>query len=203
MKDIQISQETYTRLEQLATGFSDTPDSVISRLLDGLDNKPERKPELVFFPEDEEQFKQLLINNKFAEITYYLKDGSRNVQIWNAKRFSESSNLKANLWSGQLREWKSKGITRAELYIFPPKEDADNQAKYTICRAVSSNLNIPFRELQEIKFDYDIEGYGSQATLLIKFDDQIDIEKLVHIPGFELDGKSVTIGQHELDYPLS
>jgi len=203
MKNIEISRETYKRLEQLATGFSDTPDSVISRLLDGLDNKPEKKPELVFFPEDEEQFKQLLINNKFAEITYYLSDGSRNVQIWNAKRFSESSNLKANLWSGQLRDWKSKGIIRAELFIFPPREDAEDEAKYAICRAISSNLNIPFRELQTIKFDHSIEGYGSQATLLIKFDDQVDIEKLAHIPEFVLNDKSIAIGQHELDYPLS
>lgn len=203
MKNIEISQETYKRLEQLATGFSDTPDFVISRLLDGLDNKPEKKPELVFFPDDEEKFKHLLIRDKFAEITFYLNDGSRNVQVWNAKKFSESSNLRANLWSGQLRDWKAKGIIKAELSIFPKRQNHEDAGEYAVRRATSSILNIPFSELQDIDFDYEIAESEGQKCLIINFHDTCDMDKLGHIPGFDKASKSVTIGENELNYPLS
>lgn len=104
---IEISDSTYNRLEKLAEGF-DTPDTVISRLLDSVEGTVESKPEIVLCPSDEEHFKRLLLRDQLAEVAIYKSDMSREVSQWVAKRFTESSNLKANLWSGYLRDWKKK-----------------------------------------------------------------------------------------------
>jgi hypothetical protein len=203
IKTIEISQDTFERLEEQVIGFSDTPDSVISRLLDGLENKTDKKPELIFLPEDEEQFKKLLIRDQIAEITLYKKDGSRIVLVWNAKRFSESSNLRANLWSGQLRDWKSKEIVKAELRIYCQPTNNDNKSEFQICRVISPIFNIPFDELLAMDFDFQVEGHSHDAKLKINFHDTCTENQLKDIPGINLHDKSVIVRQHEIDYPLS
>jgi len=114
---ITLSDETYRSLESLAIGF-DTPERVIERLIEQVtsDSVKETKPRLTFLP-DESTFKKELLLNKRAQIVLYTKDSVRDVIHWNAARFQPSSNLRANLWSGCLRNWKEKGITSAELSI--------------------------------------------------------------------------------------
>lgn len=118
---IEISNETYERLGKLVIGF-DSPENVISRLLDQAEGKTIQKPELFFEPKNEDEFKARLLETKEAEITLYKNDGSREILHWNAHRFKPESNLRANLWSGQLRGWPEKGIVKAELTVLQVSE---------------------------------------------------------------------------------
>jgi hypothetical protein len=71
-----------------------------------------------FFPADESMFKSLLIQRKRAYVRLYTSDGKAGpVTEWNAERFTETSNLRGNLFSGYLRNWKNRGIVKAELAI--------------------------------------------------------------------------------------
>ncbi|QUS55517.1 hypothetical protein [Pseudovibrio brasiliensis] len=115
-KTIEISDTTYSQLEKLASGF-ESPDNVIQRLLLKTSTTLESKPELVFDPQDEREFKKQLMLHKCAEVIIHKADGSKNISIWHADRFSENSNLRGNLWSGYLRGWKEAGIVKAELKI--------------------------------------------------------------------------------------
>lgn len=127
---IRVSDATFKRLEALAKGF-DTPGAVIDRLLDASDResgrlapsaseaKPEplRRPTLVFRPADETEFKERLLRRRLAKVVLHKADGSSETQVWRAERFSRTSNLRGNLWSGYLRGWETRGITRAEFTI--------------------------------------------------------------------------------------
>jgi hypothetical protein len=119
--NITLSDETFRRLENLAVGF-DTPERVIERLLDVVelngDTPTESRPNLEFIP-DELTFKNELLTRKRAQVILYFKDGDRDVLHWNASRLRPKSNLRANLWSGFLRNWKEKGIVSAELSVLP------------------------------------------------------------------------------------
>lgn len=123
---IRISDELYNKLEKLAVGF-DTPTAVIERLVNIHGNvdvsqekwagsKALKKPELVFYP-SEDEFKFQLIEKKVASVVLYMKDGSSESLEWRANRFSSDSNLRANLWSGYLRGWEEKGIVKAEFTV--------------------------------------------------------------------------------------
>lgn len=136
-RQIEVSEEIYSRLESLARGF-DTPESVIERILDNYDQKLESNPpasfaspprpiirlndqlELIFSPVDELKFKELLLKVKAAQIHMYKINGSKIVKTWRVKNFTESSNLKGNLLSGYLRGWREKGIYKAEVVIDDP-----------------------------------------------------------------------------------
>jgi len=120
---IRISDKLYARLESHAKGF-DTPSALIERLLDAQDGivikeikESTEKPELIFLPSDEDQFKKLLISGKQAAVSLHRIDGSIEKRIWKANKISQSSNIRGNLWSGILRGWKKKGIVKAELSI--------------------------------------------------------------------------------------
>lgn len=133
-KSINVSDEIYRRLEGLAIGF-DSPERVIERLLNEIDSSSSRltesKPTLTFIP-DEQTFKNELLAKKRAQVVLHLRDGQRDVLQWNASRFQPSSNLRANLWSGILRNWKEKGIVSAELSVLPrgtssPGDDTESR----------------------------------------------------------------------------
>lgn len=123
---IRISDDLYKRLESQAQGF-DTPTGVIERLLDSYEgskptakkpsSKASTKPELVFHPGDESLFKKKLVESGKAYILLHYSDGTSKESVWNAQRFTLTSNLRGNLWSGYLRNWKKDGIVKAELAI--------------------------------------------------------------------------------------
>ena len=117
----------YKKLESLAVGF-DTPASVIEKLvalhgnIEGADNKwteieVSKKPQLIFYPDDEDDFIKLLVKNKKAFVKIYLKDSSSMIHEWTANKIKLSSNLRANIWSGYLRNWKNLEISKAEFAI--------------------------------------------------------------------------------------
>ena len=110
---IEISKSTFDRLASQAAGF-DTPDAVINRLIDHSLGQSDVKPSIIFIP-SEAEFKSSLLQTRVAEARVYHTDGNHYVLPWNAKKLQSSSNLRANLWSGLLRNWKQKKISRVEL----------------------------------------------------------------------------------------
>ena len=50
-----------------------------------------------------------------ATVTLHYFDGDTSDGTWPPSRFTEQSNLRANIWSGYLRGWKDKGIVKAEF----------------------------------------------------------------------------------------
>ncbi|MGL4715725.1 MAG: hypothetical protein ACRCWL_07420 [Aeromonas sp.] len=110
---IEISKSTFDRLSSLAVGF-DTPDAVINRLINHSLGQSETKPRIMFIP-SEAEFKRLLLQTRVAEAKIYHSDGRHFVVPWNATKLQSSSNLRANLWSGFLRNWKQKKISKVEL----------------------------------------------------------------------------------------
>ncbi|TCV07221.1 hypothetical protein [Vibrio crassostreae] len=153
-RTIEITAETYARLEKLAVGF-DSPEAVINRLLDQAEGKSETKPTLMFFPEDEAEFKRELIKSKEAEVVLYKVDGTREVSRWNANKLTESSNLRGNLWSGLLRNWKEKGIKKAEFFVLPPTityPDGDDD-RVGLDKALSLQLNLTYEEVQLLEYE--------------------------------------------------
>lgn len=121
---IEISQTTYDRLAKHVVGFG-TPESVIIHLLDKVEAETGQKPILSFNPANENEFKTQLQVTRRANVTLRMADGSEEHGVWNARSFSETSNLRANLWSGYLRDWKKKGIISASFSI-AEHDDSDN-----------------------------------------------------------------------------
>ena len=131
-KQIEISVDLYKRLESHSKGF-DTPQNVIERLVtffeshldsetfDPFTQSPKdllpssQHLEIVFHPEDEDKFKSLFLDKKIAWILVSKTDGSSQLKVWECRRFSETSSVKGNLLSGHLRNWREKGIIKAEI----------------------------------------------------------------------------------------
>ena len=157
--NLSVSKCTYRRLEKHAAGFNDTADRAINRLLDLVENSKEStaelKPELTFTEQfdgsysglEAEEFKSRLVKVQKAEVVIHYADGSHKVRIWKASKFNSESKLLANIWSGPLRDWKKKGIVRAELEIYNDKFIKELGHNVTRVRSVSKRLNIPSRQL--------------------------------------------------------
>jgi hypothetical protein len=76
--------------------------------------------EIAFLPADENGFRSLLIQQKRAYVVIYKSDGTiEPVKEWTASRFTESSSLRNNIFSGHLRNWKQRGIVKAVFSIDP------------------------------------------------------------------------------------
>ncbi|EOV6289358.1 hypothetical protein ACN93C_004582 [Vibrio parahaemolyticus] len=128
---IRISDEIYRRLESHAVGF-DTPQNIIEKLLDFYednDGSPNQVVEastslkeaihldIIYYPNDV-QFKTDLLACKEAYIKLTKTDGTSEIKHWNASRFTEESSVNGNLRSGFLRDWRKKGICKAELSTY-------------------------------------------------------------------------------------
>lgn len=180
---IEISQQTYSRLESLAKGF-DTPEAVIVRLMDLAEGRSETKPKLTFYPNDEQLFKKELIDVKEAEVVLYKTDGSREITRWKANKISDSSNLRGNLWSGFLRGWKDKGIKSAEFTILPkglntPDDDTE------LRKAIALELGLKFDELSQLEFELseNTSDDGLVYSHILQFDENCNEEILSKIDG--------------------
>ena len=75
------------------------------------------KLDINFFPEDKAQFKAFLLKEKQAWVLLYMDDGSKILHQWNAFRFTDKFIVLGNLRSGYLRDWRDKGIIRADIAI--------------------------------------------------------------------------------------
>lgn len=203
MKKIEISDSTFLRLEGLVVGF-DSPESVIIRLLDLAEYKngenSEAKPTIVFSPNDETKFKQLLVRFKRAEVVIYKHDGTREILQWNASKLTESSNLRRNLWSGFLRDWKKKNISSIQLSIYPLPEHHDDIQAYELHKELSVILGLTFEELVESEYEINTNESddGQIYDYIVRFYDDCDQEILNRIDGIN-DNNEVTVAAHLLN----
>lgn len=70
---------------------------------------------LEFIPNDKKLFKDLLIKNKFAKLTYHYSNGTTEEKDWIVRDFKETSNLIGNLRSRpetRKKNWKEYGIIK-------------------------------------------------------------------------------------------
>lgn len=184
---IEISELTLERLEKMAIGF-DTPEGVITRLLDLAENKKEIKPDLVFNPGDENRFKSLLIKDKLAEVIIYKNDSTREVTQWNANKFNEKSSLRGNLWSGFLRDWKSKGIAKIELTIYPKPTIHDDIDTFQQKKRLAIALNLTFSEVLPLDFEViENTNNGFVYDYTVRFYSNCDRNTLSKIKGLSND----------------
>jgi transcriptional regulator with XRE-family HTH domain len=191
---IDLTPETFTRLEKLAQGF-DTPEAVIIRMLNVVEGKKEVKPILYFEPSDETIFKQRLIEAKEAEVVIYKHDGNREIVFWSANRFSESSNLRANLWSGLLRDWKKKNILKVELLILPKTNSIDERNEIESMKILAQELGLTFVELSNLTYGIteNISNDGLLYDYTLQFDENCDREILDKIVGLE-ENNGINVG---------
>jgi len=152
MKKLDISDHIYTRLAKHAVGF-ETPESVIERLLDAYEIVPGQKPKLTFIPENEEEFKARLVESRHAYVELRMEDGTIQAGEWSAHSFKDSSNLRANIWSGYLRNWSKRGIVAAtfEVVMSPNSEDKIVQSaefeKYVINQHASGSISVKVNDM--------------------------------------------------------
>ncbi|MCI5168279.1 MAG: hypothetical protein D3903_19865 [Candidatus Electrothrix sp. GM3_4] len=126
---IDIPTSLYQRLSSHAKGF-ETPSTVIERLLNSFEGQKMTESisnvkktiilpaslEMIFHPDnDEEKFKQLLLQKKIAYILLDKLDGTQEVKEWDASNFKQNSSVNGNLRSGRLRGWREKGIVKVEV----------------------------------------------------------------------------------------
>jgi len=192
MPQITLSDAVYKRLEQHATGF-DTPEQVISRLLNFAEGASHSKPELSFCPEDDKEFKAAFIASGHAEVVLYYNSGKRDVIHWEAKRFNEDSNLRANLWSGYLRNWKDKGIIKAELTALP-RETRDPEDETMRTRMIAHAINLKYDELDEIQGLFEVHEQTTNDDMLVGYYVEFDrdtpealLEKISGLSGHTVD----------------
>lgn len=125
---IKIPFQLYDRLGLHAKGF-ETPTDVIERILNFYESQEGVKstekfetrkeltgtPDITFYPSNEHNFKKELLKTKVAYILLHKVDGTTELKEWNALNFRPDSSVNGNLRSGYLRDWKNKGIIRAEI----------------------------------------------------------------------------------------
>jgi len=92
------------------TNNTDTSSVVRSPLYSG-------QLDIQFYPPNPKQFKAFLLQSKEAWVLLHKSNGQKDLHHWNASRFTERSNLMNNLRSGYLRNWRKKGILKAEIAI--------------------------------------------------------------------------------------
>ncbi len=114
--------ETIEDLVGVMFGLSEVDSSPIISVQEVLSKSAAKdyappKLEIEFIPGDEVSFKEDLIRKKCAHVLLYMSNGDVNRSVWQAKKFSLSSNLRGNLFSGYLRGWRNKGIRKAVFSI--------------------------------------------------------------------------------------
>lgn len=125
---IEIPINLFHRLSSHAKGF-DTPAIVIERLLNSFEGRKHSEPtvcvktvvdfptslKIVYYPHDEESFRQELLQKNIAYLLLHKLDGTKELKKWNASNFQPHSSVNGNLRSGYLRGWKKRGIIKAEI----------------------------------------------------------------------------------------
>jgi hypothetical protein len=130
----------------------------------------------------------LLVKTRIAEVVLYKSDGTRAINYWNANKLTTNSNLRGNIWSGLLRNWKAKGVVSANFTVNPSHK---NNPEFERDQILASELGLTFSEINEIDEDYELTKYidndGRVYDYEIRFFDNVDPKILVHINGLNED----------------
>lgn len=123
--NIDITEELHQRLGAHAVGF-ETPEEVIVRLLDHFEAKSNISKPILKLSPSEAEIKHNLVKQKTVWKELHFNDGSIKVEEWVATQFKETSNLKSNIWSGPLRDWKNKSISKLILSTEKPNTKSNS-----------------------------------------------------------------------------
>ena len=75
-------------------------------------------PDIIFYPSNEEQFKNELLKTQKAHFVLTYQSGVIKTSPWKAEHFDATSNLKANIQSKPFwRKKKQEGLVKVEVYI--------------------------------------------------------------------------------------
>jgi hypothetical protein len=75
-------------------------------------------PDIIFYPSDEEQFKNELLKTQKAHFVLTYQSGMIKTSPWTADHFEATSNLRANIQSKPFwRKKKQEGLVKVEVYI--------------------------------------------------------------------------------------
>ena len=103
-------------IERLLNQLEETSGTSSDDRQEGLGREPSSNKQLIFLPSEDEFRSQLLIHKR-ARVAISYTDGSTEEKIWNASRFTQTSNLRGNLASGYLRDWSKRGIVKATFQV--------------------------------------------------------------------------------------
>lgn len=185
--EINITEKTFQRLSELAKGF-DTPDAVINRLIDEVIKKPEAKPVITFCPVNEADFKTTLLETKLAEVCLFYTDKKPFYFQWNAEKLKDTSNLKANLWSGFLRGWKDKGITKIELTVLAADVDKEIlQIGHALGLSYHDAMIVQPQAHRENEDAYLISFKDEEPSIMDKIQHKVNNDLEVYLPSYMLD----------------
>ena len=130
--NIEIGEKTCIRLGAFAHECKLSLSAAIDRLLDNQQGKAVSRSEnsrleVIYFPEGEENFKQALLaidsSRRVAHIRIHYFGGRIAYKKWRAADIDENSLIRGNLASGHLRDWRQKGIVKAEVSLEPFADD--------------------------------------------------------------------------------
>jgi hypothetical protein len=113
-RPLRIEKERHFNLE-LSVDQNNVKRYYITKDLDYNKTLP-----IELIPENEHEFKQLLLKNKNAEIHIWYENGDKEIKRWKVNRFKDSSNIKGNLRSrSEFRNgaWQGYGITMLKVYV--------------------------------------------------------------------------------------
>lgn len=74
------------------------------------------QPEIVYHPAGEDECKRALIAAKFATVRIHYANGEARDKPWHITKLREHSYLRGNIKTGPLRNWRDKGIVKAEVF---------------------------------------------------------------------------------------
>jgi len=124
----------------------------------------------------------------------------------NAQRLQPRSNLRANLWSGQLRGWQEKGIVKAEIEVLPISNNhPDDSTK--IIKLLASDIGVKFSEFNEVIDHCNWDNLGVNESndgllynFILEFDDECPQDFLDKIRGLN-DNRWIEISPNLFDEP--
>jgi hypothetical protein len=114
-ENMDIENVMLEAIDCIARGFGISFNTV-EYLWDNVDTLKTSMPELEFVP-NEMEFRKNLLEKHIAKRIIYYEDGKHEEKVWKASKFNESSDLRNNIFTGPLRNWKKKGIIKAKFLV--------------------------------------------------------------------------------------
>lgn len=114
-ENMDIDEEMLEAIDYIARVFGISFNTV-EYLWDNADLLKTPILELEFVP-NEMEFRKNLLEKHIAKRIIYYEDGKQEEKEWKASKFNESSNLRNNIFTGPLRNWKKKGIIKATFFV--------------------------------------------------------------------------------------
>ena len=163
MKKIDISEENYVALCSW-TKSSETINDALTRLV------KMKKPYISYGNVNLEEFKEALLSSRVAQVCVeYYDRKERDLLIWKATKIKEDSNIRGNIQSNYLRDWRSKRISGVNVDVL---EQKSLNLEYL---SISSYLGLTYHEFSTLDpiiyknalGEYDCIDFKNQCNHLL------------------------------------